>query len=233
MKNSNKWYLALAISFLILFLNMAARCSSSFADWYVRHIFPIWTGTYGRLTGLFPFSVGEWLLYGFALLTAEALVGGIVLLLRRIFTGKRPGKRTRKFYAGYGWLFLTVCLIMTLNCFLLYHTSPLSETMLSKGEQRNFTVAELTAFRDELVEEANRLSVELDRDGTGTPIYSGNVKETAVEQMRALGGGIRSFPAFIPTRRGFFFPAFTASRIFWDTIFPFPWRQITTRRWRR
>lgn len=53
-------YIGTAI--LVAALNAAAWNSTAFSDWYIAHIFPVWVNTYGRVTGLFPFSVGEWLL---------------------------------------------------------------------------------------------------------------------------------------------------------------------------
>ena len=61
---------------VIAALNAAAWNSTAFCDWYIAHVFPVWVGTYGRLTGLFPFSVGEWMLAaGLALVTAAVLLG--------------------------------------------------------------------------------------------------------------------------------------------------------------
>ena len=49
--------------FIAVLLNVIARVSSQFAQYYVNHIFPLWVESYGRVTGLFPFSVGEMMLY--------------------------------------------------------------------------------------------------------------------------------------------------------------------------
>ena len=54
-----KWLLPAGLLLASGLLNAAAWGSDSFADWYVRHVFPLWSETYGRLTGLAPFSVGE------------------------------------------------------------------------------------------------------------------------------------------------------------------------------
>ena len=43
-------------------INAAAWVSTPFSDFYVTYIFPVLTGIYGRITSLFPFSVGEVLL---------------------------------------------------------------------------------------------------------------------------------------------------------------------------
>lgn len=64
-KKVKKWQLWTP-GILILFaagLNMAGRVWEGFSDFYVDNIFPLWVETYGRITGSFPFSVGEWMLY--------------------------------------------------------------------------------------------------------------------------------------------------------------------------
>ena len=60
-----KWKITIPISLIILSLclNLAGWFSSSFCNYYVMHIFPVWVETYGRLTGMFSFSVGEIMLY--------------------------------------------------------------------------------------------------------------------------------------------------------------------------
>ena len=52
-----------------LLLNITGRVWQGFSDFYVNHVFPIWVETYGRVTGLFSFSVGEWMLYLAVVLT--------------------------------------------------------------------------------------------------------------------------------------------------------------------
>ena len=66
---------------MILFsvlLNIISRIWKGFSNFYVNQIFPVWVETYGRLTGLFPFSVGEWMLYLAVLLVFALAAGGIL-----------------------------------------------------------------------------------------------------------------------------------------------------------
>ena len=84
------------IAALTALLNVAAWNSSAFSDWYIAHIFPVWVGTYGRVTGLLPFSVGEWLIAAGVVLAALVLLSGIGWLgivaaaaLRAAFRGGR------------------------------------------------------------------------------------------------------------------------------------------------
>ena len=117
---------------LSVLLNIIARWSRTFSDYYVNQIFPLWVETYGRVTGLFPFSVGEWMLYLAVLLIVLLLLGGFAsLLLWRCSPKSIFFSKWRKGYKNYAfflyWVFGVVCVIMTLNCFLLYQASPITE----------------------------------------------------------------------------------------------------------
>ena len=76
-RSNRKRILFLGIAALVMLLNVAAWNSTAFCDWYIANIFPIWVGTYGRLTGIFPFSVGEWLIGAGVALVALALLLGL------------------------------------------------------------------------------------------------------------------------------------------------------------
>ena len=115
-----------AVWAVIILMNLLAWFSVPFSDFYVAHIFPIWVVTYGRLTGLFPFSVGEWMLY----LAVIYIVVNLILIFPAVFLRKRPGgKRLLRILAVCPGFITLVCLIMTLNCTILYHTSPLEQAI--------------------------------------------------------------------------------------------------------
>ena len=119
-KYSNIFYI-IGILCIIL-INVLAWWNSDFCDFYVRNIFPIWGMTYGRLTSLFPFSIGEIMLYCAVALT----IFGVLLVLINAFPKVRKS-RWHFFSIMYGkcyaWTFWCVLWIMTLNCFVLYHTT--------------------------------------------------------------------------------------------------------------
>ena len=52
----------LLIACLTVCINVLAWGSRSFCDFYIANIFPVWVNTYGRFTGIFQFSVGEFML---------------------------------------------------------------------------------------------------------------------------------------------------------------------------
>ena len=119
-RKSTKLYIALVA--MVILLNVIAWLSAPFCDWYIENIFPIWLNTYGRVTGWIPFSIGEYMLLAAAILIGAAILGLVLLLvkaLRRFLKG---------FYKFFAWTFIIVCMVMTLNCTILYHASFFSET---------------------------------------------------------------------------------------------------------
>ena len=137
--------LFLVILVIIVLLNIAAWVSSSFCDWYIAHVFPAWVNTLGRITGIFPFSVGEWMiLLGLVLVAAAAALGliwaviGVIKAIRAVSRHRSGAERREKpagkfqrftlgFYRFFAWALLCVGVVMTLNCFILYHASTFSE----------------------------------------------------------------------------------------------------------
>ena len=76
----------ISIVVVLLLLQVIAWNSRSFSDAYIAYIFPIWVNTYGRITGSFPFSVGEWMIVaGIAVVISAAFLGD-----RMLFPGRRP-----------------------------------------------------------------------------------------------------------------------------------------------
>ena len=67
------WFILIAV-----LLNIISRVSPQFAQYYVNYIFPLWVESYGSVTGCFPFSVGEMMLYLGVVLAAVWILWGIL-----------------------------------------------------------------------------------------------------------------------------------------------------------
>lgn len=193
----------IATAALIFLLNLAAWSSRAFCDWYLEHIFPVWVNTYGRFMDLFPFSVGEIMLGLGALLAVAALILWIPLAISKaidIAIRKKESGLRRGICAYYRFFFralLAVCLVMTLNCTILYHASTFSENYISREDRRfetaaqasagAYTLEELIAVRNLVVEACNELCLEMQRDENGTILYEGNLTDQAILCMQDLG----------------------------------------------
>ena len=223
----------IAVMALTVLLNGLSWCSTVFCDNYVRYVFPIWVNTYGRLTGLFPFSVGECLIFaGLAVLAAAVILGAVAVILR---IGRRNVpmwvQRYLKFFA---WVLAAVCLIMTLNCFMLYHVSSFAEMYLSGaeyyGETENYTLEEFLRMRNRIAARCNELSEEMQRDDNGYVFYPGSVsrsgeaidmRDKAREEMQKLGETYPRLKGYYPRPKPLFFSDFMCQQYTLGWYFPF------------
>lgn len=273
MRKSGLFYLGIAV--LVILLNAAAWNSAAFSDWYIANIFPIWVNTYGRITGIFPFSVGEFLLGAGVSLVAAALVlgviwigigtGAVLRLILQGFRGKRRGRAllteggfsgkaavpegkalgrislkrisfiskfagfTACYYRFFVWTFLIVCLIMTLNCFILYHASTFSEHYFGEGEGE-YTLEELIGVYNMVAENCNYLADVIARDGEGMAVYEGSVGERgepldmadmAREQMKRLGEKYPQLDGYYPRPKALLSSDFMCQQYMQGYYFPF------------
>lgn len=242
-----------------MLLNIAAWNSTAFCDWYIAHIFPIWVGTYGRVTGIFPFSVGECLIVaGLALLTAAAVTGilcagcGAMRLVRlcRKRVGREGGAEAAdgakgllqfagRFYRFFAWILLAVCLIMTLNCLILYHASAFS-THYFEEDDGAYTSVELITLYNMVAGECNRLAEEMKRNEAGEVVYTGpggteismrdaagwkkglaEMADEARSLMRELGKRYPQLDGWYPRPKAMFFSDFMCQQSMQGYYFPF------------
>lgn len=244
--------IALCIAAVTAALNAAAWNSTAFCDWYIANIFPVWVNTYGRLTGMFPFSVGEWLLMAGVVLVVLALLlglfwagaglvkgGRLLMAALRPDRGKGAGKTaaapgviyqfTLGFYRFLGWTFLTVCLIMTLNCFILYHASTFSRHYFGE-DQGEYTLEDLIGVYNMVAERCNVLAERMERDAGGMVLYKGGLgKEEALrdmadqarELMAELGKEYPQLDGYYPRPKALLFSDFMCQQHMQGYYFPF------------
>ena len=217
-----KFWIPAALILFALILNVTGRACRAFTDFYVENIFPLWVMTYGRLTGLFSFSVGEWMLY-FAVIMVFVLAAGAVIY--GIFRNKIPDKWKyvyRKYALFVYWVFGIVCVVMTLNCFLLYQSSPINERYeIGESSGREYGVSEIAELRDYVVEQANELSVVFERDEKGYLIYSVELKEEAKDRMQALGEKFDVLTGYYPDPKRLAVSGFYSQQYIMGYYFPF------------
>ena len=241
-----------------LLLNIAAWNSATFCDWYIAYVFPVWVNTYGRLTGLFLFSVGEWLIVmGLVVVSVGALfllpwgvaeVWGAVRACSRGSAGDfsqfagsfhRFVRGLRQFVKGYyrffAWTLLAVCLIMTLNCFILYHASTFSERYFgSDGEagtgSAEYTLEELIGVYNLVAERCLALSGEIERDESGQALYTGSLgrngekldmADKARQLMRELGETYDQLDGYYPRPKALLSSDFMCQQYMCGYYFPF------------
>ncbi len=202
-----------AIWLVTILLNVTAWLCAPFCDWYTAHVFPIWLNTYGRLSGLFPVSVGEWMLYLAAALFLLALVLWIPWLPvhmagRRRRRDAQPkdaadresvqaesgerregaqAKRSGCFDRAGAAFYKAAAWIVTVVCLIMtLNCLILYHCTPIREEEQEYKLEELIALRERIVTNCNRLSAQMTRDERGEIIYEGDMKARAVEAMHAL-----------------------------------------------
>lgn len=211
---------------LIILTNILAWNSTAFCDWYISHIFPIWVESYGRLTGLFSFSVGEIMLVIFAALVVILLLVGIAAAVCKVvyvIQKKKKKLPAGMRYYGFGMLVLFTCvgIIMTLNCFILFHGSTFPEKYMEERAQKQYKLSELEELRNVVVSECNRLSKLVERDENGNVVYDGDMKAQAIQEMKRLGEIYPQLAGFYPSPKGFYFSGFFSQQKMMGYYFPF------------
>lgn len=224
MKKVKKWKIVIPAALVLcsVLLNILARASQSLSEFYVNQIFPLWVETYGRVTGLFPFSVGEWMLYLAVCLVAILIVAGAITLAGR---RRLPGwwKKSCKGYAMFlYWVFGIVCLVMTLNCFLLYQAPAISQRFQIGGTPgRTYGIEEIGILRDYVVTQANELSICFERDEKGYIVYDMDMEAEAIARMKGLAGLFPNLEGYYPRPKKLFLSGFYSQQYMMGYYFPF------------
>ena len=210
--------------FIIIFailLNVIARFSLSFCEFHLFNIFPLITTPYAWFMSLFPFSVGELMLYAAAILLITLFIGGFICLFR-------ARSKFIRFYRAYAkvclWLAAIFFLIMTLNCFILFHCAPFTSYYPIGGkvaQGREYGLREIAVLRDYIVENANRLAEELERNEKGYLIYEGDMIKQAQYEMRRLGLEFGRLAGYYPRPKPLLLSNFFSQQFMMGYFFPF------------
>lgn len=220
MKKRKKLKLSTKILILIfalcVILNITAWLSEGFCNWYTEHVFPIWIKTYGRLTSLFPFSVGEKMII-------IALIGvplSILLLIILLIIKKGRRKKVLRVYGfTYLWIIAFVIVTETLNCFILYHCFTFGK--LYDIPEKEHTTAQLEQLCEELITKTNELAVQVERDDNGQFVLTADLNETAKESMRNLSDEFPRLGGYYVTPKSINHSYFMSRQYLMGIYFPF------------
>ena len=151
-------------------LDFAARQSADFAEWYAVTIYPVYAQFFSAITGVFPFSVGEFCLIALVLFILAYLIHGVYKLIRH-----KEGR------FAYFVRFLSVpVLIATCIAFLCVTNYGTNHRRYSFAAVSGLTVRESSAKElydvcAYLINEANTLRENLPEDENGVFQLSNDV----------------------------------------------------------
>lgn len=225
----SKKQIPLIMILLALLINAAARLFPNLTECYVNYIFPILVETYGRMTGIFPFSIGEWMIYTAVYLLAVWLIWASVLLVRLCINIIRKEELCKlKAFPCYSmilwWIVGIVSLVMTFHCFVLYQVPALGEQsqfFSQKVAERTYGKADLAVVRDMVVEQANRLSAEMQRNEKGEVVTELDLAQKARAEMARLGEMYPRLRGYYPCPKALTASAFFSQQYIMGYYFPF------------
>ena len=192
--------IALAAGFALV---AVSRYFPDFAQWYGEYVYPLWVGSLGRVSGIFPWSLSELLLYVLAVWILAMSSQEAVYLIK--YRKGRKGADTRflRVFAVAAGLFL----VYVLNCGINYHRQSFAES--SGIELREYSSEELMKACLWLTEEVNALSSQVDRDEKGVMELEGGKGKAgaeAVKDMQRLGETYDVMAGYYPRPKGLLFP---------------------------
>lgn len=222
----------LFIILICVLLNFVAWKSAAFSDFYVKNIFPVITLLYGRLTSVFPFSVGEIMLVFIVLFVLFSVIFVLVHSCFLVYgnsaasVGKRYFKAQKVFerisnalYKISPVLMAIICTVMTLNCFILYHTSKIQ--LFSGADSTECDIQQLAELRDYVVKKCNELAKEVPHDENGNVIYEGDMQKTAIAAMSNISDRFPRLGGYYVTPKALYFSDFMSQQYMQGYYFPF------------
>ena len=167
---------------LMIIINITARFCRPFADFYVTKIFPWISNCVSFISGLFPFSLGEML----TVAAVALVIFGIPLFLILVIFWKSKRRRIAAFAGTLAlWIICYVTVTETMNCFVMYQCTPLSEKYFPNAHEH--TDEERTELYATLIRECNELAKEVPRDEEGCFTLTCDFKSEARTAMKRAG----------------------------------------------
>ncbi|MBR1816935.1 MAG: DUF3810 family protein [Lachnospiraceae bacterium] len=176
------WLIAMIITAIIIVFNIFA-CFKGFCDFYSEKIYGRIADLIGRIMSIFPFALGEILMY------AGAMLFLFLVILAILFIFLRKKNMFRRFAVGYFKmiliLFLIILMSYTFNWIIPFRSSLLG---IRNHSQREYSAEELRTVRNYMVEQININSELVLRDKDGNIILMD--KDTAYNEVTEAMQGI-------------------------------------------
>ena len=207
---------ALGLILATVLIETAALNSTAFADWYRTYIYPVWVATYGRLTSLFPFSVGEILIMTAVFGIPASLIAMTVLLIIKKGRRKKVGK---VFGYIYLWIITFVVVVQVNNCFVLYQTSDFAK--VNGIPVNEHTDKQLEQLCDAIVEKVNEAAKKVERDKDKRIVMNCDFDETARKAVKNLSSEFKNLDGYYVRPKPIMCSFFMSQMDFTGIYFPF------------
>lgn len=177
--------------FAALMLQLLARTNAGFAQWYVDNVYPLLTGSLGRISGWVPFSVSELLLY--------LLLPGLLFLFFRF------RKEKKRFFSFCFCLASGLFFSYTVCCGINYFCRPFSSYLeYETGTYRSEDLKQLLIW---LTEEVNESAERLYGEGGGAEVREDMSMENWKQQEELARLGVEAMTSLgeeYPPLKGYY-----------------------------
>ncbi|MBR3103780.1 MAG: DUF3810 family protein [Lachnospiraceae bacterium] len=196
MKKLPKYLKTVIILLALIIITGLPAISPRLCDWYTDHIYGVLCDAVSHITGVFPFALGEIIMY----LGIVLLVAGIVFLLLLIFLRKKP--RYRKFVKVYFQSF-SIALLIVVLIYMPAWFVPFCGTVLGQGNpelRTTFTYEEISDLLRYVVESGNAAAEEIAIAEDGNVAFRSNEENRAlvIKAMQDLGSEFPRLKGYYP-----------------------------------
>ncbi|MDO4615678.1 MAG: DUF3810 domain-containing protein [Lachnospiraceae bacterium] len=187
---------AAVIAAASLLLRAAARRVEGFADSYAAYMTAFRANTQGRISGIFPFSLAEMMIY-------LALAGVFIFLICGIRKMKKGEKVKSFLLGGCTWLVLIASLILFFyeaGEDVYFYATPFSvRNGFGNGA---YTTEELEAVCESLASACVERADTVSRNAEGVMIADAELEDRVRIRMAELGEGYRELSGYYPKPKG-------------------------------
>ena len=175
-------YLGVTTLFNIIF-KIISRLSPAFSEWYATNIYPLIVRVFGGISGIFPFSVIEILIYILIALVIAAIVFFIIKLIK---SAKNRVKILLNALIALSCAVSTIALIFLFGCGINYYRNPFS--YYSGLTLEMYSAEDLRSVIEEVIGELSIITPQINTREDGRFILHKSKLNTAAKtSMRKLG----------------------------------------------
>lgn len=196
-------------------LMVAAVYVKGFADWHVQYIYPVLTGTIGRVFGMVPTSVAEIGLYFFIFF----LIIGALYILLSVLHKNWNRYRTKKTAAVLLWIVSILIFLYVINCGINYRATSFADQ--SGIRPREYTVDELRNVCLWLTGQVASEEMLITRNEDGEMTFQIDVGKNAVRTMQDLGQEYQGLRGYYPEPKKLIFSEFLSVQSLTGVYSPF------------
>lgn len=210
--------ICIGIIIFISVLNFMSVYIKGFADIYRKYVFVHISSIFSRITNIFRYSVGEVMIT----MGVFIVLMGLIIFIAGFMKYKWLKSLRRIYFKIVVYIFIFIYATETLNCFALYHTTTIENTLykdidlssdISDGER-------LINVYNTVVDNINKLSSKMKRDSDGDLIknYSYNECKTA---LRNISDRFTCLSGYYPSPKEIYYSDIMTQQYLAGIYFPF------------